>query len=119
MSPILNDMEDYERQIFHTDEVWDWAAHEYRFDLPGERFAVGRDGLNWLLVDDGSLRLIVDGAEVSPNKQYELYFVCGGACGLSGQRMQYEDGTSWFALRGHDNFVDKEWIRFSFGFPRF
>jgi hypothetical protein len=81
---FLRDLEravhDYEREIFQTDEVWEWAARQYRFDLPGERFAVGHDGLNWLLVDDGSqLRLLVDGVEVSPDKKYELYFVCGGA----------------------------------------
>jgi hypothetical protein len=92
-SAILSDMEqpeffrdleqatrDYERAIFQTDETWAWAAQEYRLDIPGQRYAAGRDGLNWLLVDDGEqLRLIVDGAEISPAKKYELFFVAGGA----------------------------------------
>lgn len=71
---------DYEREIFRTDEIWNWAAKQYRFDLPGERFAVGRTALrDWLLIDDGNqLRLIVDGVEVSPAKEYELFFVAGG-----------------------------------------
>lgn len=58
--------------------VWGW--NEYRLDIPGQRYAVGRDGLNWLLIDDGSqVRLIVEGGEVSPAKKYELFFVAGGA----------------------------------------
>jgi len=71
---------DYERDVFHTDEVWEWAAREYRFDLPGERFAVGRTGrMDWLLIDDGNqVRLVVDGEEVAPAKKYELYFIAGG-----------------------------------------
>ena len=82
---FLRDLEqavrDYERDVFHTDEVWNWAAREYRFDLRGERFAVGRDSrLSWLLIDDGNhVRLIVDGVQVSPAKKYELFFVAGGA----------------------------------------
>jgi hypothetical protein len=87
---FLRDLEqavrDYERDVFHTDEVWDWAAREYRFDLPGERFAVGRDSrLSWLLIDDGNhVRLIVDGVEFSPAKKYELYFIAGGPAASKG-----------------------------------
>ena len=25
---------DYEKAVFGTDEVWDWAVREYRFGLP-------------------------------------------------------------------------------------
>jgi hypothetical protein len=75
---ILSDMEepqflldleratrDYERAVFHTDETWSWAEREYRFDLPGERYAVGNNclGFLWLLIDNGELRLIVNGGK--------------------------------------------------------
>lgn len=40
---------------------------------------MGRDGLNWLLINDGNqLRLIVDGVEIAPDQSNELYFVSGG-----------------------------------------
>lgn len=70
----------YELIVFNTVEATTWGWKHFRLDLPGQRYAVGHDDLNWLLVDDGKqLRLIVDGAEVSPAEEYELFFVAGGA----------------------------------------
>jgi hypothetical protein len=45
---------DYEREVFGTEECWDWAWKEYRLDVPGEHFAVGLPHLGYagLLIHD-------------------------------------------------------------------
>lgn len=77
---LFGAIREYENEIFGTDSTWLWGWRTFRLDQLGQRYAVGHDGLNWLLIDDGNqLRLVVDGAEVSPAKKYELFFVAGGA----------------------------------------
>jgi len=72
---FLRDLEqatrDYEKQVFDTDETWDWAAKEYRFDLPlwWKRYSVGLSALGYfgLLIDDGQrTRLFFEGKEYGP-----------------------------------------------------
>jgi len=71
---FLRDLEkavrDYEKDIFNTDETWNWAMKEFRFDIPGERYTVGLQclGIWGVVIDDGNqLRLFVDGKEYSPH----------------------------------------------------
>jgi hypothetical protein len=77
---FLRDLEqatrDYEREIYHTDDVWDWSAREYRFDLPGERYAVALPSLGYfaLLIDDGGrLRFFFGGREYTPDENIHGY----------------------------------------------
>jgi hypothetical protein len=77
---VVGAARDFENAVFGTDDNWLWGWKKYRLDLPGLRYIVGHDQLNWLLIDGGSrLRLIVDGVEVFPDtKRYELIYVFGG-----------------------------------------
>jgi len=80
MLELIEAAGEYENVVFGTYAACAWGWKEYRLDLPGQRYLVGHDQLNWLLIDDGiQLRLIVDGTEVPPDKSNELIYVAGGA----------------------------------------
>jgi len=58
---------EYENEVFGSDDNWLWGWHEFRLDLPGERFSVysNRHGFAWILIDDGGqMKLIVEGGKV-------------------------------------------------------
>lgn len=69
---------DCEREVFGTEETWAWAAREYRFDLPGQRFGVGLAcfGYSGLLIDNnGELRLFSNGQEYSLSEETPGYML--------------------------------------------
>ncbi len=60
---------DYERAIYGTDEVWDFAVKDFHLNLFRERVAVGNNSLGylmWLISDGERVRLFLHGEERSP-----------------------------------------------------
>jgi hypothetical protein len=66
-SEVLAAAMDYEAAIFGTCEIVAWGIREHRLDLAGQRYGVysNRQGLPWVLIDDGGeLKLVVEGGKV-------------------------------------------------------
>ncbi len=72
MRELIGAVREYENAVSSEPmKPWLWGWKEYRLDLPGQRYAVGHDGLNWLLVDDGNqLRLWNGEEECSADKAH-------------------------------------------------
>jgi hypothetical protein len=69
LSRLEAEVRAYEREIFGTDETWDWAVKEYCLNWFRERVAVGNHSLGylfWLIPDGEKVRLFLHGEERSP-----------------------------------------------------
>ncbi len=68
--PLLEaSVRDYERAVYGTDEVWDFAVKDFHLDSFRERVAVGNNSLGylmWLIPDGEKVRLFLHGQERSP-----------------------------------------------------
>jgi hypothetical protein len=76
LAELEKGVRDYERDICGTDECWEWAAREFRFDLPGERYAVALPSLGYLALlihDGGRLRFFFEGREYTPGENIRGY----------------------------------------------